>query len=364
MITYFVLIIFVFVVTYNTRRVVASNTTIENNYSNALFSNKFAAILCSSALIIVSGFRYMIGTDYYNYIRSYEWSQSLSLTTIDYFDEPGRYIIMLVSRMIYNDPVTFFVISAIITITLVIRTIWRYSEDIQLSVALYIFIGAWHGSFNGIRQYIAASILFAGHRLVYERKFWKYLIVVLIAMAFHRTSIVMLPLYFILSRELNWKTVIELIIGIIVIRLSYDNLLSTMAFFKGSTYDTYSNMAYMNRDVNLIRVLVVLAPLIIPLLGYKTETINDKETRFYIMWVLVAGGLMIGTSGSAYLARITIYANMCTVIAMPKFLQFFSEGSRKNARIIILFLYFIYWIYDLYSQGILNFIWWFSHANF
>ena len=39
---------------------------------------------------------------------------------------------------------------------------------------LYIFIGAWHGSFNGMRQYLAAAILFSGHRFIKERKFKEY----------------------------------------------------------------------------------------------------------------------------------------------------------------------------------------------
>lgn len=316
--------------------------------------------LCIAVLTFVSGFRWNVGTDFSTYISMYgrlkhDWINMLGL-----FDEPGIAVLAKISSEIYDSPVIMILLSALITVFLNVITLKKYSVGFQISILFYIFIGAWHGSFNGIRQYLAAAILFAGHRFIYEKKFFKYVAVVLVAMLFHRTAIVMLPVYFLGSKKISLKSISVVAITVLVIRYSYDYLFEVMSFFKGSDQSEYS---YMTSDVNAIRILVAFAPLLIAVLARKTAVMRDNETQFYVMMLIINAGFMFGTSGSAYLARVGIYTDMYATLAFPKLIGCFKKESRKMALLLILGLYFVFWVYELYARGLLEFSWSFGRLG-
>ena len=204
-------------------------------------------------LIFVAGLRWKVGIDYLSYFSQYADRKKEWLISLQNFEEPGLNIIAKIGSMIYDDPISLIFGASLVTVGLYTWTIKKYSSNFFLSIMLFIFIGTWHGSFNGIRQYLAAAVVFAGHRYIYIRKFWKYLIVVIIAMAFHRTAIIMLPVYFIANRKINMKNIMLVVVAVIAIRFSYDYLFQIMSFFKGK--DT-SQFAYMNSAVNPLRIAV------------------------------------------------------------------------------------------------------------
>lgn len=129
---------------------------------------KVVAFLMVAILALVAGLRYNVGTDYYNYYSSYN---SFKEASLQIYDEPGIKIIARIASKIYDDPGTMMFLAAVITVVLMTVTIIRNSEMYWLSIILYIFLCCWHGCFNGVRQYLAAAILFAGHFFIKEQKF-------------------------------------------------------------------------------------------------------------------------------------------------------------------------------------------------
>lgn len=315
-------------------------------------------IFCTSVLVIVAGFRWFVGTDYGGYFWGYgkrvrEWYDYL----IE-FNEPGLSILAKIASLIYDNPVTMFFLASLITVVLYANTIKKYSNDFLFSMCLYIFVGSWHGPFNGVRQYLAAAVLFAGHRFIYEKKLFKYILVVLVAMAFHRTAIIMLPIYFLVGKRFTWKNIGVVAIVVALIRFSYDSIFATMSYFKGSDVTQYD---YMNTDVNLLRICVALAPVLIAIYMKKRVLSQDPETQMYIMLLTINAGLSLATQGSAYLARGGIYTETYMVFAIPKLLKCFNKGSRQIAILLVCGCYFIYWLYSLRATGVMNYNWCFGN---
>lgn len=315
-------------------------------------------IFCTSVLVIVAGFRWFVGTDYGWYFWGYgkrvcEWYDYL----IE-FNEPGLSILAKIASLIYDNPVTMFFLASLITVVLYVNTIKKYSNDFLFSMCLYIFVGSWHGSFNGVRQYLAAAVLFAGHRFIYEKKLFKYILVVLLAMSFHRTAIIMLPIYFLVGKRYTWKNIGVVVIVVGLIRFSYDNIFATMSYFKGSDVTQYD---YMNTDVNLLRICVALAPVLIAIYMKKWVLSQDPETQMYIMLLTINAGLSLATQGSAYLARGGIYTETYMVFAIPRLLKCFNKDSRKIVPLIVCGCYFIYWLYSLRTTGVMNYNWCFGN---
>ena len=301
-------------------------------------------------LILVSGFRYDVGTDYMAYSRAYHsladnvWAELIS------FKEPGLAIIAWISHFISSDYVMMFLIVAAITVGLNTRVISKHSGSFAFGILLYLFIGSWHNSFNAVRQYLAAAILFAGHRYILDRKFIKYLIVVFIAMLTHTTALAMLPVYFMVGRRFTIKNAIIILLATVVLRFSYDYLFGIMSSLKGSDQTQYT---YMNTEVNAFRVLVTIPPLFLYFLIPKERRTN-AEMEFYMSLLVVNAGFMIAMRDSAYLARLGIYTETYTAIAIPLFTHELNARNRKLVTAAVLFLYFIYWVYEIHTRDSLN----------
>lgn len=347
-------LVFVFSMLMSKRKMsLCSNNKIEyDDLGNILF------VFCISVLIVIAGFRWYVGTDYAEYFWGYgqrvdEWFDNL----LEY-NEPGLGVLAKIGSLIYDSPITMFFLASLVTIFLYTITIKKYSNDFLISMSLYLFIGSWHGAFNGVRQYLAAAVLFAGHRFIFEKKLFKYILVVLVAMAFHRTAIIMLPIYFLVGKRFTWKNIGLVIMVVGIIRFSYDNIFATMSYFKGSDVAQYS---YMNTDVNILRIGVALAPVVIAVYMKKWIMLQDLETQMYIMLITINAGLSIATQGSAYLARGGIYTETYVVLALPKLLKCFTSNSRRFATIVVFGCYLVYWLYSLRATGVMDYNWCFGN---
>ena len=282
------------------------------------------------------------------FIRKDSWLQYLLR-----FDEPGLPILSKIASLIYDDPATMFLLVSFITIGLYMISITKHCSDtFVFSVLLFLFTGSWVGSFNVIRQYLAASVLFIGHRLIFQRKFFKYVIVVLCAMCFHRTALVMLPVYFIANKKINLKSIILLFASVVLIMYSYDFVFSIMSSFKLADQSQYE---YMLTEVNIFRILVACAPLGLYFLTSKhRQGHHDKEVDFYSMLLFVNAAFLLGTSESAYLARVAIFTEAFPAIAFPKLLKYETKFMRNFYMIIISVCYFAYFSYQIYCSDALN----------
>ena len=303
--------------------------------------------ICTAILIFVAGFRYKVGTDYWEYMYGYEYRRDNWLQYVREFDEPGIHIIAKLGSYIKDSFATMFFLAAFITVGLIMWTIKKYSTNFVFSVLLYLFIGCWHGCFNGIRQFLAMSIIFAGHRFLYEKKFWKYAMVVFIAMCFHKTAIIMLPIYFLWNKKLDIKTIFMSMGVAIIIRYSYDSIFSFVSFLQGSEVDT--GFSYATSSVNSLRVLVTLAPLFLIWISLKGKFMEeDLEAKFYAFMVIINAMFSFATTNSAYLARAMIYTEIFQVLAYPRLLICFDDNSKKIAQMLICGLFLIYWLTGLY----------------
>lgn len=320
-------------------------------------AGKFGIFMCAAVLIFVSSFRYKMGTDYGNYARAYLRYCENWLTYIKEFDEPGIGVLIKFSSLFYDDKLSMFIICSIVTIALYIYTIRKYSPSFVFSVLLYVFVGSWHGSFNAMRQYLAAAILFVGHRYLYDRKLLKYLLVVFLATAFHKTAVVMLPVYFLVGRKISLKNITLCILMVIAIRYGYDFLFSTMSFLKGSDQSEY---AYMRQEVNILRVAVSLVPVFLIVFVSRTRAFTNRDTQFYCMMLIVNTCFMFATQGSAYLNRGAIYTETYIALALPRMMDGFDRKTQRILMLTTLFLYGGFWLYELYSRDMIPFMWIFN----
>ena len=313
-------------------------------------------VIVSACLIFVAGLRYYVGTDYGGYYKGLTTYGEKFETAVKTLDEPGLPLVATIVGWFANDGAYFIFFCSLITISLILFQNYKNTDSFVFCTLLFVFIGVWHGTFNGVRQYFAAAIIFAGHRLILDKKFWKYLLVVFIAFCFHRSSIIMLIPYFIYRNRITFRNVLLLLIGTYIISANYDTIFTFVGFLKDSEM-SMGDTAYNSTTVNIFRVLTFCAPAITVLVLYWKKNPNSEQT-FYINALLANAAAMLATSNSAYLARLSIYTNVFTPLALSKLLKFENKMVEVTVKCIVVVLYAVFWYIEISgSKALANFHW-------
>ena len=334
-------------------------TILSRNGQSAVRPDPIAALLLALVLILVAGFRYRVGTDYDAYFRWHVGDWSEVFQDFIRFREGGFSLLAKLSRLLWDHGQSLIFISAAITIGLYAWTIYRYSPMYLLSMLLYLFLGQWQGSFNGIRQYLAAGILFAGHRLILEKKLWQYLLVVLAASLFHVSAVVMIVPCFLFNRKADIPQLALLALGAVVIRFSYSIVFSLIGSLRDKAVSV--NSAYASTGINVFRILTAFIPVAIFLVLCRKNDLS-REQNFYVNALFFHAFSMLASMGSSYLGRIGIYTGATTIIGYGHLLLLIKEErSRSLTFFLVLGVLFAYWLYSVYAGKIGQFRWIFSN---
>ncbi len=239
--------------------------------------------------------------------------------------------------------------------SLFFSTIYKNESSYLMASLLFIFIGIWIGTFNGIRQYLASAVLLYGHRYIYDKKFFRYVLTVFVASCFHITAIPMAALYFILRNRVSIWSIILLAVGTIVISNNYEAVFSFIGLLKDAEFVNLTD--YANRSVNVLRILVAAAPAVFCMVFYFRKKLTREQT-FYMNAMIIHAAGMIAASDSAYLARIGIYTVTFLPIALPKLIRMKDKGLEALFRGGIVLLYAIYWLFGVIGSASLDHFQW------
>ena len=234
------------------------NSELQVQHSQSAGFFYFLAIL---VLVLVSGLRYYVGTDYGAYYHGYKvYARSLGQAILT-LSEPGYPLISRIAILIHDDGATAIFLAALVTIWPAMKVIYRHTDRLLLASLLFIFLGCWDGSFNGVRQYLAATMLFCGYEALETRNLRKYMFWVFIAFLFHRSAIVMAALFFVVYRKVNTRNLLLIFGGSILVLLLYGQVLTFAGWITESDYSLKEE--YTAHAVNTLRVLAACAPAVV-----------------------------------------------------------------------------------------------------
>lgn len=336
--------IFAYIANTQYNRVKGSDTIIGKVSGGSMTTYYLFVFICVVILASVAGLRYYVGTDYGSYYWGYpKWDMEL-VERLKVWDEPGLSVLARLLMFISDDGAAFIFITAALTVSLFVFTMAKHTDDFFFVVLIYIFTSCWSGCFNGVRQYLAAAILFAGHRLMYERKFIKFCIVVFLASSFHITALIMLPMYFIITTKLDIKKIVFILVSGIALVFSYDFLFGLIGIMKDSETGG-ADTTYAQNDIHPLRIAIAFAPILVYffLLFQKKEF--SGEENFYMGFIFVRAAIIFGTSNSAYLNRAGIYFAPFIPLALCLLVNKFDKRQQTLLKCIILVLYAIVWVY-------------------
>lgn len=309
-------------------------------------------------LAFVAMFRYGVGTDFYAY---YKTSGTISKFERDNYSDPGFTIFAMICNLLFGERNGAITMGAsFVTIALFILTIGRQKQNIELSIILFIFVGCFTGLFNGIRQYLATAVLFAGHRFVIKRQPIKWLLVVLIAASMHITAILMFFIYFICNLKCDWKLVLGYFVIAVVLLYAYEPLFNLVGGLKQTEIDVTEQ--YMAGHVSFLRVLVQCVPLVMFAFVDKAKINQDDTCRFLFNICLLNGALAIAAMNSPYFSRFWIYTSCFQILMYPMLFSKMNKDNRLLFTMLLIVFYGVFWAYEIMnSLALRNFNWIFKY---
>ena len=227
----------------------------------------------------------------------------------------------------------------------------KYSTDYLMSLYLFLAAGnhfAW--MMNGIRQYIAVSIIMAAVPLMLKKKYLPLVLIILFASTFHTSALIMLPIVFIAQGEpWNKKTLFFILLAVIFTYIFSQDTGVLNSMFENTHYENSIANAINEGDdgVNPLRVLVYAVPAILAFIGRKkiskcnNQIINLSVNMSIItaciyLIAMVTSGILIG--------RLTIYTSLFGFVLLPYLIrEIFEPKAAKFVNAAMVVLYFLYY---------------------
>lgn len=147
-------------------------------------------------LYFTSVLRYGMGNDYFSYIRIFnEISASdWSIVFSGKYEPLYALIAKLIASFTQNPEVMYAVFAALILIP-VAFAIKKYSDNVWLSVTVYLCFTFFYTSLSFIRQSLAVSVIILAYGFMKKRKIVPVLILGVVAIMIHYTAAVFIPFY-------------------------------------------------------------------------------------------------------------------------------------------------------------------------
>ena len=355
--------------------------TVNDNYETIQFSKGYLIGVFSIPFIIVASRIEFIDTS--GYIDAFN-NLNADFSSLSNTNETGyelfRFIQIFIKHFISSDPQIYIFVIALIQSLLLLITLKKYSCNLFYSVFLFISSGmmlSW--MCNGIRQFLAAVILFAFTYLLLNKKSYLYIIIAVILMGFgpiahffgfstipwflggiHQSvAVVLVALFFVKGKPFNFR-ILSLIIAIIIIAVigQFNNVIS----FLSSDTSYASDVQYMIKDTGLnpIRFLVSLVPIAMIIIRRDVALSTDTPDliKLSINMSLISSALYFAavfTSG-IFVGRLPIYFELYNLILIPWIIEHLYCDYKKIIAPWFFILYITYYIYQLIAWNASSYV--------
>lgn len=313
-----------------------------------------SAVLLPAAL---AGLRKETGTDYNSYVDSFTL---IAEGGVPRFSNEVGYVWLnsSLAQLGVGAQGVFFA-SSLITLSFVVKAILSHRQSIPAFYSMLTFMLLFYqSSFNMVRMMIATAIFVYNIENITARRPWRFVLLSLVAMLFHMSAAVTIPLYWLLARKniASRKSVLlASSVAFLVLAANIDEILAFVATPAGLPY--YENYVGTDsgREFPFWQVFLY-APLVLPgLIAFRRYSAENRGFAVHFSLLLFAVLLPFVTFQDVkYLDRVGWYFLAASIFVVPVYLR--SESRRGNAAgasalLMYLFAYWFVYYFYLNSHG-------------
>lgn len=226
-----------------------------------------------------------VGTDLVNYVPRYYSIAGTDWGNLIYFKESWGFewgfviFCKLLSLLFPSNIQPFLIVTSTITIYGFYKFIAKFSKIPELSIFIFITYGYWSNSFNTVRQYIAIGLLSWAFVCWQEKNKIKALIITILAISIHASSVVFLLVFFLDKIKFSKKAFQVILIITIIIFLIPRSFLTTLLSFT-------SYFWYADRTGSGLSILIVLISIFILTYIMKSRIRKFDDKIDLWLWML------------------------------------------------------------------------------
>lgn len=336
------------------------HTTIEGKSKDAYLRqraiNKLYIVGIFAVLFLVSALRFDIGNDYAQYtLTAHEAYVGGYVVT-----EPGfNVLVRAVYTMFHGEYYEIvFALFAFVTLLVFLHTFYRDSADFSQSFFLFMMLGLYFQTFNTVRYYFALSVALCCMRYVLERDYIRFVFFILLAALFHKSVLLVLPVYF--AASFAWKKWVY-VLGVLAGAVCFAGrglLLKLALLF----YPSYKDTIYLEGGMSLTSVVRIFAVLVLYLwfMRYMGSEFQRqevcKEIRFYGQLNFLAFLAATFFSFLPVVTRIVYYFSVSQLLLIPLMgKQLKDDAVKLRIKVTVLVvcvLYFALFLLQAHQAGV------------
>lgn len=305
-----------------------------------------ACFVASIPLFFIAGFRYAVGTDYFDtyYTGFY---RVLAGSTVDNFDI-GFYGLIKFIQVFTDNVAWLFLICSLIFIGVTMRTIKVLSVNPAYSILLLLVTRFYFIGMNAAKQAIALAIIAYSIQYIISREPQKFILTVLIAGCFHYSSLVFLPVYFIGRLRLTisriWLYVIA-DVGIFVVGVNY-----VLTLLSHTKYG-YLVSKFEVCGIKFMIFQVALNLLLFAIAYSSKQQKEDMTYRVFLNLQFVTLLIALTLRSIPLMERIYWIFTFPQIITIPYFMKFQKTNNRRLLNVLIVAILFTFMVYDIGFVG-------------
>lgn len=260
--------------------------------------------------------------DLEGYSQSFEDIRTINMTdpidmymfSLEYKYEIGYMLFIKLCNYFFNFQ-TFLIFYACILICLYLLCILKYSQNIYISVLLFIVI-FFDQSIFVLRQHLAIAIVLLSIKYIIKRDIIKFLIITSIAFLLHKSSIVWYFVYFVYGIK-DEKKIIWIVFLSTAFFFCVFNNLSYINNFLSLGYATYINESEITSQYKLTNLFIIAYIFIIYYITNKKIMFKDGYYKLFSLLLIL--DLILNLTGykTILLSRFLLYYNISLLFVIP-----------------------------------------------
>ena len=305
-------------------------------------------------LFLVSALRGEVGNDYKTYAVTFHevWVNGYVVT------EPGFNLLVKIIYTIlgHENYIAVFAVFSFATAALFLKIFHEDSDSFFLSMFLFMTLGLYFRTFTTVRYYFILAVALFSIRYVAQKKFMRFAVLIVAAAFFHKSVLVIIPLYliaFYLKKKWQYAVVFA---GSLAVLLGKEIVMWVAL----KLYPSYENTSFLNGEggilSNLPNIGRCLLVLVLCICFYKEAIKDNDRNRICFNLNIMAVLLYVCGYYLPLLSRFSYYLMVPHLLLVPAVITKIPDAKKKKwitaVTLGIGMIYFLYFLKTASNEAI------------
>lgn len=223
----------------------------------------------------------------------------------------------------------FMAVTSLLTGALVFTAVWRQCKSPVLAIYFYVATSNYFLSLNIVRQYLAIAVMLVAVEFVVKQRLWGFVASVIVATLFHRSALLLLPIWFLprLKSARPYWGYVAIVIGLGCSFVARPLLEAVLPTLNMGIYLKYFDTCFAKDGFEWFFFAINFAFLALGTWYYDRAR---ATSRYFVVWYWMT---VLGTVALAFSGTIPLMKRINFFFAGPQFLllpeMFAAEENPK-----------------------------------